>query len=1362
MKSFDGRDGAEGSSGPRAPWAAPGRWTDITDPHGTLRALHLLRGLPGSGVRDVVVAVDADPGMAVWRETVAEFTELLRRSRAFRRVDRRELRPGQDVPPRGCAAPSSRSRRLVLVITDGNAPGWRTGALGHVLHRWAQTTTLAVLHLLPYQSWPEAGIPTWPLSLRAAGPGVPNRRLDTQPRGVGLGTPGDPAGAAPYLPVPVLELAPRSLAAWARLVAGPRGPWIRLPLTFAAPVPGGVPVAPSPVSGRPGAAERVAAFRRSVSPDVSVLATLLAATPLAVPLVRRVLTVLRPGARISDFVQLLTHGLVHPTAAPSVTGPRIAHESEPGVRGEPPAAAPSPSTAVNGLRIADDCAPDARGEPRTAPPSPILIGPRIAYEFEPGVRGELLAAGRTEDLRRVVDVVGEALGPVAERLWRVPGLLAGEDTGGPRPLDAETRAWAEAEIAVLQALSGPYAVRARELERAVEESRAPVRGRTPTPPPMHLRKREDLVNEPSTGPEPSSDVPPGGPGPVGTAGPRRPPPGPEGRGGTRGTPAVWGNVPPRNPNFTGREDLLEALHRRLRREKATAVLPNALHGMGGVGKSLLAVEYLYQHLGDYDVVWWISAERTTQIALSLVELAPRLGLEASSEATWSVAAVLEALRRGEPYDNWLLVFDNADSPESVRPYFPSGGPGNILITSRNPQWASVAQPLEVDVFRREESVALLRRRGPEISDDEADRLADALGDLPLAIEQAAAWRAETGMPADEYLRLLDEKQVDLLGLAAPLDYQLPVIAAWNVSLDQLEAKNPAAMQLLQICAFCAPEPISRTLFAGRPGGSIAPQLDAVLRDPIRLGQAIREIGRYSLARFDYRTNSIQMHRLVQAALISRMTETEQQRMRAGTHLLLSANDPNDPHNVSHWPRYGELYAHLLVSEAFRSTDPWVRALIVNEVRYLFRWGNFDAALHLAQSAYGCWRQDGGEDDAQTLEVSRWLGFVLFSMGRYTEAAEVNDRVLDAYRRTVGEDHEDTLDALGNVAIDERVKGNFAAAGQLSESVHQRYLRLLGPNDPETLRAAHNVGVSLRLTGDFARARQLDEETLHSKTQIYGQDHVVSLVTWLGLILDIRELGDYLASLTYQRELTDQAGRLLGHDNPFTLSTHRHLAVALRKAGRHDEARATAERARADLVRRYGEGNPGSMASTLELTIDLRHAGELDTARRLGAQIHRQYAATYGPTHPHTLSAEVDLAITHRLIGDADVARTIDERVLADFGRVLGQEHPSSLVCATNLASDLYALGEYAAALELDERTLALSTSVLGADHPSTLACAANLPLDLRALGRREEAERRHSSTAERLNRALGADHPAVRQAVDWEHRADCDIDPLPL
>src|ERR1044072_5675640 len=164
---------------------------------------------------------------------------------------------------------------------------------------------------------------------------------------------------------------------------------------------------------------------------------------------------------------------------------------------------------------------------------------------------------------------------------------------------------------------------------------------------------------------------------------------------------------------------------------STAVLPEALHGMGGVGKSQTVVEYIYRHASEYDVIWWIPAEQPSQISSSLVELAQRLGLQVPGTADAAVPGVLEALRRGEPYSRWLLVFDNADRPDVVSPFFPavSGDTGHIVVTSRNSQWSGVARTVEVHLSTRKESKELLRRAGGEISEEDANELAEALGDL---------------------------------------------------------------------------------------------------------------------------------------------------------------------------------------------------------------------------------------------------------------------------------------------------------------------------------------------------------------------------------------------------------------------------------------------------------------------------------------------------------------------------------------------------------------------------------------------------------------------------------------------------------
>ena len=1257
-------------------------------------------GHPAGSRWEVAVVVDSGPTMGIWEPTARAFARELHRTGVFGRITTHRLPQG---PGRGPATLSRHdaAARLTLLLTDGADPRWRDHGVEPLLRRWAQTGPVAVIHLLPHPMWPATGLRGWQVQLRSPAPGAPNHRLRWRARGLGP-DPHDPQGLAPGrrpdVPVPVLELSARWLDAWSGLLAGAPPQWLPLTATFPR---ARIPQATGPGPSRPDAPALVARLRSAVPQQVFTLATMLAAVPLGDALVQQVQDALLPGSSLAEFALLLAHGVVQPV--------------EPGT------------------------------------------GTLPAYTFAPGARQELLAAGRRTDLVRVVELVGDRRGAGGEHLWRLPRLLRGDSVPQLPSVDAESGPWLLAESAVLHALSGPFLKPAREVDAAVaglheEGPRSGPRTSTSTP----VTPSHPIARHPGETDHPTHQ---------GNRRPEMPQQAPANTTGTeraRNTPTVWGNIPPRNPNFTGRTELLEALHQRLLREKTTAVLPHALHGMGGVGKSLLAVEYLYRRMSEYEVVWWISAERTAQISLSLVELAPRLGLTPGSDASSTVAAVLEALRVGQPYSNWLLVFDNAESPEAVRLFFPAGGPGNILITSRNPQWASIARPLEVDVFLREESKQLLRLRGPEISDEDADRLAEALGDLPLAIEQAAAWHAETGMLVDEYLRLLSEKRVDLLRGTAPLDTQHPVIAAWNISLDQLETKNPAAYQLLQVCSFYAPEPIARTLFARMPRGSIAPELDLALADPIRLGQVIREIGRYSLARFNHRNNSLQMHRLVQAALLYRMTNEDRSTMRRGAHLLLAASDPNDPHDVLRWERYGSLYPHVVVSEAVQSDESWVRNLVVNEVIYLLRWGDYESCLELARTSHETWSEKLGEDHPQTLQVARWLGFLLFTMGRYQEAADLNSAVLDSYRRTIGTDAQDTIDALGNVAIDHRVRGTFGEALALSESVHQQYLRLLGPDDPETLRAAHNLGVSLRLVGDFTRARALDQQTWHGYTEIYGQDHVSSLKSWLGYILDTRELGEYAVALTFHRELVERSNTLLRSDNPLSLSCLRHLAVALRKAGEHREAMTVAEQARTEIVRLHGTHNPESMAATLELSVHLRHSGDLAESLRLGTEICERYENTYGKHHPHALSGALNLAITYRLLGNPAASQYINSLVLEEFRQTLGENHPSTLICRTNLASDHYALGDAATALSLDTETLRRSRQLFDEDHPSTLACAANLAMDLRALDHIDEATTLHTDTQERLSRKLGSSHPGAAQAADWEHRANCDIDPMPL
>jgi tetratricopeptide (TPR) repeat protein len=826
-------------------------------------------------------------------------------------------------------------------------------------------------------------------------------------------------------------------------------------------------------------------------------------------------------------------------------------------------------------------------------------------------------------------------------------------------------------------------------------------------------------------------------------------------------PLIWGEVPPKNSMFTGRKELLNRLAERLSTGRATAVVPAALQGMGGIGKTQVAVEYIYRHLEDYDIVWWIQAAQTSQVRKALAELAAALELPGSSEVHTAVPAVREALRLGSPYSRWLLVFDAAEDVEGIRTYFPENGPGHILVTTRNTRWTRFADPLEVAVFRREESVALLLKGAPDISERNADLIAEKLADVPLAVEPAAALlRAETGMLAEDYLSLFDAKVAEISVATARGPYEIPVDAAWKVSIDVLEEKNPAAHQLLQVCSFFAPEPISRSLFIRVRGIPMPPELAAALRDPVLLGRAIRDINRYSLAKVDYRTDTLQLHRLVHLVFRNQMSDELRQGRRHVAHALLANLDPNEPKSSKSWPRYQDIWPHVYSADVVNCDDAWVRQLVINLMQFLYFWGDHSEAAELAAHALEQWRPALGDLDPQVLEAGSYLGLYRWALGRYDEAAELNSDMLSARMTASGEDSEETIVAELRVAVDVRTAGDFTRARKLNERIHEKARTLYGDDDPVTLQTAHDLAVSIRLCGDYRRAYELDSTTSKRRAEVLGRDSVDTLNTQSGMYIDRRELGDYLRALDEHEKFTRRVREILGEDKADTLRRLVYLAVARRKAGDHNGAIELSRSVLDVLRQRYGDDHPNTMACALAYSIDLRHTEDLEEAYSFGEHTYFRYRDNLGERHPHTIAAAVDLAVTIRLRDDPLEAQQRDERSLDGLRTALGPDHPYAIACAINLASDLAARNECREAHLLGLDALERACRVLGSKHPTALAARLNVAFDLKVMGEHEEAEQQHAALVEHYRETLGDDHPATKDAIQ-RTRANCEIDPLP-
>ncbi|MFI9833421.1 FxSxx-COOH system tetratricopeptide repeat protein [Streptomyces sp. NPDC051913] len=830
-------------------------------------------------------------------------------------------------------------------------------------------------------------------------------------------------------------------------------------------------------------------------------------------------------------------------------------------------------------------------------------------------------------------------------------------------------------------------------------------------------------------------------------------------------PRFW-NAAPRNAQFTGRSAVLERLRDVLGHgTSGRTPSPYALCGLGGVGKTQIALEYTHRFAADYDVIWWISAEQHEFVVETLADLARRLGLRTGDDVAQAAREAVDHLRQASGL-RWLLVFDNADEPDEIRRYFP-GGTGHVLVTSRNRAWLQHVEVLEIEPFLREESVERLLRRAPDLRLDDADLVAAAVGDLPLALDQAGAWLAETGTPVDTYLAELEQQIVQVMSLDTPTDYPQPVGATWNVSIERLKERSPAAVRLLQLCAFFGTEPISMKLLYSDPMVRVLAAEDPALHEKLFVGRVIREIGRFALARVDSATQSIQVHRLVQAVIRSELTPQEQAEARHTVHRILAAarpsgNEPvDDPENG---PLFAAIWPHLEASDAADCDEPETRQLLMDRVRHLWRRGDLNLALSLTEELRTRWQSRLSENldvalQTQLLRLQTQTGNVLRSLGRYTEAAELGFATLSGQRALLGPGHPHILMTATALAADLGSLGRFEEALELAGEAHTGFEELFGENHPRTLSARNNLALCMRLLGRYAEARALDEEIYERRRTLLGSAHPHTLFTLTNLGRDLRETGHYEESVSQLSSSHELYRELFGEDHPETLRTAKSLAVSLRRAGMADGARVLTEQTQEHhRLRETPVTTPDVLDCTLNHACDLYATGARGRALVLARDIVGQYRAALGERHPATLAAVNNLGIFLGGSGEPGQARLVLERNLAALRTVLGEHHPYTLSSSVNLANVLAELGEPARAEELERTALAGFRSVLGGRHPDTVVARANLAITLRALNRITEADELRASVLVEFERLLGGEHPHTVSAREGR-RIHQDLEP---
>ncbi|MFI1732968.1 FxSxx-COOH system tetratricopeptide repeat protein [Streptomyces acidicola] len=802
-------------------------------------------------------------------------------------------------------------------------------------------------------------------------------------------------------------------------------------------------------------------------------------------------------------------------------------------------------------------------------------------------------------------------------------------------------------------------------------------------------------------------------------------------------PRVWGGIPRRNTRFTGREQLLSTIYEQLLDAGVVT-----LYGMPGVGKTQLAAEYAHRFGSEYDVVWWVNAGKRTTFRQGLAELAPRLELSTGAEYGERLRAVRDSLRHGDPYARWLLILDGADEPDQITDLLPTG-PGHLLITSRNSARAAHhSMLLEVPVYDRHESVALIRRRAPRLTEPEADRLAEVLEDLPLLLDQMAGWLNDSGTSVEEYLELL---RGDQTSVTVPSEFPLAFRTAWSVLLSKLRESSSESVDLLRMCTFFAPGFVPVHLLRETTAEELPERVARLLNDPQVWHRAIDQLRQYSVVRPEPGGDNasrgyVYLHRMVHQIVRNDMSDEDRQELAGVVRRALIAADPGRPADTDTWPRYAEIVPHLEYADTLHDTDPAVHALVLHCLRFLYLSGEYGAGVRLAEQVLPAWQDRPGRPDDLLWDLGHHYANLLRACGEYPHSEAVSRAAVEQYRAAGGSRSTGYLRAVGGLAADLRALARYDEALFLSQEVYDGYREQLGEANPRTLAARNNMAVSLRLLGRYQDALDVDRRTLDDRRRFLGAGDVWTLYSEIFRATDLRLLGHYAEAASLQERSAREHRNVVGAHHPQTLRAEHNLALCLYRSGNRDRAAPLFGRALERCERVLGEADPLTLILAASRSCFARAYGDIDEARELSEPVIARYEQLLGPAHPYTAGARTNHALILRDVGERQQAYTLAEQSLTDMTRAVGPDHPWTLGCAINASALRDLVGDPESAVALSRDTAARAAAAVGATHPLTLSARVALAADLRVLGERREADVVEEEAVRALATTLGPRH----------------------
>ncbi|KAF7502552.1 hypothetical protein GJ744_005491 [Endocarpon pusillum] len=779
----------------------------------------------------------------------------------------------------------------------------------------------------------------------------------------------------------------------------------------------------------------------------------------------------------------------------------------------------------------------------------------------------------------------------------------------------------------------------------------------------------------------------------------------------------------------------------------------SLSGMGGVGKSQIAIEYAYrfQQSHPQSHVFWIFAANSTQFVQAYQDIARKLRLPGCEDSDVNQCELVSKWLDEDNSSGWLMILDNVDNADlflhstDLNPssagtdrmqrllidYVPRRLDSKRLLinTTRSrhvgENLIDGESCIEVPPFSIQEAESLLRLNAEDAVDRckpaVIKRLLDILGYVPLAITQAAAFIKRNRMSVQGYLAALEKDKQNLMDHLSqelqdprrPRGFPNSVFQTWKLSFDQILTQEPQTAKLLSLIAMLDPQRIPERLL--RP----------LAERDVDFRMALGTLDGFALITQEIGGETYAIHPLVQASVHYWLKQRNEKAYYASQALqLLAEKFPSGKHD--HRERCESMLAHaqaVLCYDCVSENDLRHRAALLYRVGWFnLQQGRYISAYQEASESYKINRERLGEDATTTLDSLSLLALVLEHQGRYEAAEEMNRRALEGKEKVLGVEHPNTLASVDNLASVLRYQGKYKTAEEMYRRALEGFEKMLGVEHPDTLTSINNLALVLEHQGKYKTAEEMYQRVLEGSEKVLGVEHPDTLTSVNNLALVLRYQGRYEAAEKMNQRALEGSEKVLGVEHPSTLTSVNSLARVLREQGKYKAAKKMHQRALEGKEKVLGVEHPDTLTSVNDLALVLHNQGKYKAAEEMHQRALEGFEKVLGVGHPSTLTSVNNLALALQKQEKYKAANEMHQRALEGKEKMLGVEHPSTLTSVNNLALVLYNQGKYKAAEEMYQRALEGKEKVLGVEHPSTLTSIDNLVLVLRKQGKYKAAE----------------------------------------